>query len=241
METDDELAELDGALARVAQRLAVSTDPVPHAARRIGRLEREPWMRLLWTGGIVGVLLATGSYVMAAGLTMALLPRRIDGVRSRRAELDGLTAEADLLELERTSVTKRLHRARTSVALYVVAGLGFSLLAMRAAHPIGFIGAGAVLLTLAAFLWTVVMPRLVRELRDLGGSPSSHKAGILFSMVFIVLLPFILLLMLYGAVRRMLGFPDPEWEEDDDENQDGDATLPDGDAKGADQDEEKAP
>ena len=212
VETNDDLENLDGALARVAQRLAANTDPVVRAAARVRKLEREPWMRLLWTIAIAAVGLATGAYLIAAGLALAVLPRRIDGVRERRAEIDNLHSAGDLLELERKSATKRLQGACGRIVLFLAIGLFCGIAALWAANPLGLVVTGGILVVAAAFGAAFMVPRLVRELRDLGGDPRDVWFRSIVITVLFLLFPF---LFVFGVVRRVLGFKDPDDREED--------------------------
>jgi hypothetical protein len=214
--TTQSLDELEGALERVTRRLSASATPVPGAAQRVARLEREPWRRLAWTGTLIAVSLVNGQYGLAGALLLLALPYKVAKVRQRRDQIELLHSSGDLLALEVKSLTDRHSRLGTSAALALWFGSLFAVVGLFSPRPLVGLGAGALALLGALFILLRVRPRLRRALADLGAEPKDTWLAGHFVVLLFVFFPVILLVAL---VRSRMG-----WDRDDAEAEAAKAT-----------------
>lgn len=206
------LDELDGALDRVARRLAESQPPVSDAARRVRRLEREPWLGLAWTAALVAGSLYVGNYLLASGLLVMALPYKIQKVRRRRDELDFLNSSGDLLALEVESLDQRHSRLGHRAAFALWFGALFLLVGAFSPRPVVGFAAGATAFLYALVLLQWLRPRLRRALADLGAEADDPWIQHHLFVIFVLFFP---LFMLVAFVRSKLGAGEQDDEADD--------------------------
>lgn len=205
----ESLESLEGALDRVSRRLAESHSPVPDAAARVRRLEREPWLRLAWTAALIGLAIYTGNYLTVGGLLLLAVPFKVNAVRKRRDQIELLNSSVDLLALEVQSLTERHGRLGVTAALALWIGALFAGVGAFSPRPLVGLCAGLILLALAVYLLRWWRPRLRRALADLGAAAEDHWSGHHLAVVLFLFLP---VFALVALLRSVMG-----WDKEDDQ------------------------
>lgn len=157
--------DLDAVLGRMGSELRwEQVEPQVRAAAK------RPMRRLAGTIGLLVVCLCAGywtpvGWMVAAGLLLAVLPKRLRAVRERRRALAGIE-EGDLFALVRKELKRELAGHFTRSLLYTVLGLLYLVVGLFAADSRPGLAAGAVLLVAAAVHLLWFLPRTSRALRD---------------------------------------------------------------------------
>jgi hypothetical protein len=199
---NESLEELEGALDRVSRRLASESNPVPQAAERVRRLEREPWLALGWTALLIGLSIYTGHFMRVGALLLLVVPSKVRQIRRRRDALGQLDTPGDLLALEIQSLRERHRRLGFVAALGIWIGLLFAGVGAFSPRPLVGLVAGLLLLVLAACVLGWMRPRLRRALAALDAEAEDHWSG---SHVFVLTFLFFPVLMLVAGVRSLFG------------------------------------
>lgn len=213
MDEQPDLEGLERDLASVAQAIAPRRFAAERVERRLRRVERAAWNELAWTSALMVACVALGSWPVALGLLLAVLPTRLAAVRERRIEIRRLAGTEDLFELERRTLERSIEAKRLATVLDFTFAALFIALTPWLPRPSMALFAGGFLLAAALAALCVHLPRLDRALRDTGGEPrSGWKASILRAIPSAALPVLVLFGMMRRGVRRLLGHPQEEDE-----------------------------
>lgn len=201
---------LDRDLGRVARRISRQGFEPRGVLRRLRRAQRRfaiaaaAWALLAIAAGLM-----LGSWLLAAALALFLLPDRVRAFRARSAQLAALTKEGELLGLERGLLEDQLLRLRMSIAGDLVLAALFAGVGSLTRVPHLFWLLAAAIAGIALARGGMLVPPLMRELRDLGGAPCR---GVLFTFLLALMLvaaPFLVVAgMIARGLRRLLGRSD---------------------------------
>ncbi len=171
---DADLADYESAYAHVERRLQIERDwgAVEALVRR--RLRRPLW-RLCWT--VFFIVFAAGAsffgvgngWMVALGLSMVVLPRRIKALRNHQERLAGVESGEDVRVLVKREADDHFARAISRFFLNGLLGVSFIVVGLIAwwvgKSPWPGVLAGAVLFAWCAVLLGIIAPRAARESR----------------------------------------------------------------------------
>ena len=166
----------EAAYERVERKLHLERD-WGRLEARIRRRLRRPWFELAQTLGFILLCLTLGflglpqGWLLAAGLSLAVLPNRFARIRQRKEALAAVESSTDVQVLVHDEAKKRMGGAFTRALFFAVIGLLYIAVGILAAvlgkTPWPGLAAGSILLVSSAVILLVFFPRAARECESL--------------------------------------------------------------------------
>ena len=206
METES-LEALERDLDAVSRRLAAERTWDP-SAWRVRWLLQEPLIELVWTLALIAASLWLGlrnghSWMVAAALVLAVLPRQVEKLRERRAELAS-AAEGDLFELYRSSLERRFGSLLFGIFFDLAIVFGSLLFALIMPDPRALLALATIFAARAAYTGFVGIPRTLRDSRAVSpvrepDDDDDDDDGTLAGFVLVLIGWAVLLFVSFGA------------------------------------------